>query len=112
MGITVGCMATSMHVMPIGGEGPSSGPSQWTMTSSDGRRLSLTELKDSIKVASESDRAQGLHQGAAQRARGVRHHQVVEDDQSQHDAHRHRHVSQVRQQVHGVKTPPSRGKVR
>ena len=43
-------MATSMHVMPIGGEGPSSGPSQWTMTSSDGRRLSLTELKDSIKV--------------------------------------------------------------
>ena len=50
MGITVGCMATSMHVMPIGGDAPSSGPSQWTMTSSDGRRLSLTELKESIKV--------------------------------------------------------------
>ena len=50
MGITMGCMANSMHVMPIGSDGTSSGPSQWTMTGDDGRRLSLTQLKESIKV--------------------------------------------------------------
>jgi len=34
MGITVGCMTSSMHVLPIGSEAVSSGPSQWTMTGS------------------------------------------------------------------------------
>ena len=32
MGITVGCMANSMHVLPIGSEAVSSGPTQWAMT--------------------------------------------------------------------------------
>ena len=48
MGITVGCMASPMNVMST--NNMSSGPSQWTMTSSDGRRLSLSELKETIKV--------------------------------------------------------------
>ena len=50
MGITVGCMASSMHVRPGTSDGASRGPSQWTMTGEDGRRLSLTELKETIKV--------------------------------------------------------------
>jgi len=32
MGITVGCMANSMHVLPIVSDAVPSGPSQWTMT--------------------------------------------------------------------------------
>ena len=51
------------------------------------------------RTPSEPDGAQGVDQGSADGARGVRHHQVVEDDQSQHDAHRHRHVSQVRRRA-------------
>ena len=43
-------MANSMHVLPIGSEAVSSGPTQWAMTDEDGRRLSLTALKESIKV--------------------------------------------------------------
>jgi len=43
-------MTSSMHVRPIGNDAGSCGPSQWTMTGDDGRRLSITELKESIKV--------------------------------------------------------------
>jgi len=51
MGITVGCMTNSMHhALTLGSDSTSRGPSQWTMTGDDGRRLSLTELKDTIKV--------------------------------------------------------------
>jgi len=32
MGITVGCMASSMHVLPIGGDTTTHGPSQWATT--------------------------------------------------------------------------------
>lgn len=47
------------------------------------------------RATAQSHRTQGVHQGSADRARGVRHHQVVEDDQPQHDTHRHCHVPQV-----------------
>jgi len=51
MGITVGCMASPMNVPPVSsGDTVSSGPSQWALTDNDGRRLSLTELKQSIKL--------------------------------------------------------------
>lgn len=43
-------MASSMHVLPIGNDATSGAPSLWTITGNDGRRLSLTELKESIKV--------------------------------------------------------------
>jgi len=52
MGITVSCMASSsMRDRPLSGHDVGSrGPSQWTTTGDDGKRLSLTELKESIKV--------------------------------------------------------------
>jgi len=52
MGIAVGCMASSMHVLPagVGSDVTSGNASQWTMTDNDGRRLSMTALKESIKI--------------------------------------------------------------
>jgi len=50
MGVTVGCMTSSVNVMSSDDDVISRGPVTWTMTDGDGRLLTMDELKETIKV--------------------------------------------------------------
>jgi len=50
MGITMGCRTSSVHVLPSDDYVTTRGTVKWKMIDSDGRRLTMDELKESVKV--------------------------------------------------------------
>jgi len=47
----MGCTASLAYVSPDGDDVKSRGPVTWTMTDSNGRRLTMNELKATIKIS-------------------------------------------------------------